>query len=103
VLNSVIAFGSARPVVCRGTGAPDITRCVVFGNVASDSLCGDYYDNLFCDPQFCDIAEPASGMASVSPCLAQNNAWGEQVGVYGEGCMGCLRSPRQEAALVARG
>jgi len=103
VLNTVMAFGSSRPVVCWGTGAPDITHCVVFGNAASDSLCGSHHDNLFCNPRLCDVAQPALGVAFDSPCLAQNNAWAEQVGAYTGGCSACVRSPGQGDAPVALG
>ncbi len=43
--------------------------------------------NIDANPLVCDLAGGDLGLADISPCLAANNACGEQIGLYGEGCV----------------
>jgi len=89
IQRTIIAFTEGGPgLSCYGSGAPLTTQCCIFGNAGGDSLCGDYYDNMFEDPVFCP------GEATLhdnSPCLPENNEWGELIGAHGAG--GCGVSP----------
>ncbi len=87
--NCVIAYnGPSDGTVntANTTTLHEIKHCVVYGNAAGDSLCGYYHDNLFLDPNFCDIDAGDCSPMDVSPCLPANNPWGEQIGALGEGC-----------------
>jgi hypothetical protein len=88
IQRTIVAFTEGGPGFnCPGIEF-SITQCCVFGNAGGDSLCGDYYDNMFADPLFC------MGEATLhdnSPCLPENNEWGELVGAHGAG--GCGVSP----------
>ena len=86
--NVIIANSpSGEGVYCRSvTGWPTITHSLIFGNAGGDSLCGTYFGNLFTDPCFCS---DSYYLGSPSPCLPDNNSWGELVGAFGQGCTGC--------------
>ena len=72
---------------CEDTSNPTVTHSCIYGNAGGDSLvCGDYYDNIFVDPVFCDPDTNDFTLASNSPCLPENNPWGEQIGALGQGC-----------------
>ncbi len=81
---TIIAMStSGGAVVCHGTSEPTITHSCIFGNVGGDGLCGDYYDNVFEDPLFCP---GEATLQDNSPCLPENNEWGELIGAHGQGC-----------------
>jgi hypothetical protein len=85
ITNTIIAFnGGDGGIYCAGGYTPTTTHSCIYGNAGGDSLCGDYYDNMFLDPSFCT---DELTLRDDSPCLPQNNAWGELVGAYGAG--GC--------------
>jgi predicted outer membrane repeat protein len=87
ITNSIIALSGGAPVFCEtGMGVPTITHSVIFANTAGDSLCGQYHDNLFVDPMFCDPGANDLTVHELSPCLGRNNPWGEDVGAFGAGC-----------------
>ncbi len=89
ITNSIIAFSlNAGPVSCGGTSIPTITHCCAFGNAGGDSLCGDYSENLFTDPLFCDLAAGELTLHDDSPCLPANNVWLESIGALGSGDCG---------------
>ncbi len=73
-------------VQCYESAFPEISHCVIFDNSPGDSLCGNYHDNMFIDPAFCDAAAGDYSLSETSPCLPMNNPWGEQVGALGLGC-----------------
>jgi predicted outer membrane repeat protein len=88
--NCVFAYnGDDPPIDCSGSPEPTITHCISYGHTASDSLCGNHYDNLFVDPLFCNVFEDNFELCSNSPCLPGNNSWSELVGAYGQGCGEC--------------
>ncbi len=70
-----------------------ITHCIVFGNAGGDSLCGNYFDNLFVDPRFCGMASGDLTLCDNSPCLPGGNTWDEQIGALGAGGCGNCDSP----------
>ena len=43
-------------------------------------------DILFEDPLFCNPGEGDVSLAEGSPCLPENNLWGELIGARGVGC-----------------
>jgi len=82
-----ISSGGSELIDCQWGGEnPEITHCCVFANDPSDSLCGNYHDNLFVDPLFCDLDAGEFSVYDTSPCLPENNAWGEQIGALAMGC-----------------
>jgi hypothetical protein len=85
---TIIAYDSYYPIDC-GSGAtpPTIVNSCFFSNGWGDSLCGDYHDNLFVAPLFCDLTAGDFALHDDSPCLPENNPWGVQIGAYGAG--GC--------------
>ncbi len=68
---------------------PTITHCMVFGNAGGDSLCGNYFDNLFVDPLFCGMASGDFSLCDNSLCLPGLNPWGEQIGARDSDCGTC--------------
>lgn len=89
ITNTIIAGtenGSA--MVCFGAPTPTTTHSCSFGNADGDSLCGNYHDNMFADPLFCNAAVGDFGLHDDSPCLAANNTWSELVGALGAGNCG---------------
>jgi len=88
--SSIIAFSSAGGAVLCDTGSEDpiITHCVVYGNAGGDSLCGDYHDNAYEDPLFCDMPDGDLTLCADSPCLP-GATWPERVGAHGQGCTAC--------------
>ena len=96
ISHSVIAFNAGGGAVFCSDPEGDyvFSENIVFGNEDGDSLCGDYYQNMFADPLFCDLEWESGGrrdltVCSNSPCLPANNDWGVQVGAFGEGCGEC--------------
>ena len=94
ITNTIVAFSHDAPswgvgIKCSGSSNPTITHCFVFQNEDGDSLCGDYYDNRFEDPLFCDVMNGDSRLCANSPCIQANNPWGETVGALAEGCGDC--------------
>ncbi len=96
VSRTIMVFGiDDEPVYCTSGSVPTITQSCVFGNSGSDSLCGDYSDNVFENPQFCDLGAADYTLYSHSVCLPPGNPWGVQMGALGEGCLypGPLEAP----------
>ena len=86
ITRSILAFSSqGEAIVCDGPSYPTITHCCVYGNAGGDSLCGDYHDNLFVNPLFCDADSADFTLRDDSPCLPENNVWGELIGAHGLG------------------
>jgi hypothetical protein len=85
---TIVAHDRVHPIHC-GSGAtpPTIVNSCFFSNGWGDSLCGDYHDNLFVAPLFCDLTAGDFALHDDSPCLPENNPWGVQIGAYGAG--GC--------------
>ena len=94
IANCVVAFNTdGGAIYCAGVGEPSIHHCCVFANTGGDSLCGDYHDNLFVDPLFCDMANRDLTLCENSPCLPLGSPWGDQIGAYGQGCDSCSSTP----------
>lgn len=85
----IIAFSSGGPAVACQEGQPTFRHSLAFGNTAGDSLCGSLDGMLSDDPLFCGALEDDFTLCVNSPCLPENNAWGELVGALGEGCGEC--------------
>lgn len=88
ITNSIVAFSVAgAPLHCRDDiDLPVTTRSCVYANAEGDSLCGEHAENLFEDPEFCDLYGGDLHLSSSSPCLPANNDWTERIGALGEGC-----------------
>ena len=91
--NCIVAFSSTgRGIDCyNAEPETEITGCCVFGNASSDSIgsgptCGNYHDNLFVDPLFCDAQSGDYTLHNGSPCLPECNDWGVLIGAMDEGC-----------------
>jgi len=87
--NSVISFAPSGVPIHLQFGTANVEHCVVFANAGGDSLPSGNPDNLFTDPLLCDVYNDDFTLCENSPCLAANNAWGEQVGAHGVGCGSC--------------
>lgn len=98
IANSIFAFGVEGGVIhCPPSSAPTVSHCCVFGNAGGDSLCGDYYENLFVDPLFC----PGTfTLRDDSQCLPANNPWGEPIGAWSDGGCGPSTGVPEGAFLV---
>ncbi|MCK4513531.1 right-handed parallel beta-helix repeat-containing protein, partial [bacterium] len=87
ITNSIIAWGHGGGVVTCWEGSNVmITHSCVYGNFGSDSLCGDYHDNIRANPRFCEETGPDLTLHGESPCLPEGNPWGELIGAHGQGC-----------------
>ena len=84
---SILAFGLGPDVLACDAAPPTVTHCCVFGNAGGDSLCGDYSENLFLNPMFCDEPGGVYTLYDVSVCLPVNNPWGASIGALDEGCV----------------
>jgi hypothetical protein len=90
VENSIIALGyHGTAVGCAPGTSVSFNHCIVFGNRAGDELCGAVGETLRFDPLFCDVYQRDFTLCANSPCLPENNVWGEQVGRFGAGCGDC--------------
>jgi predicted outer membrane repeat protein len=90
IKNTILADAvSGGAIDCAGSSPPlTLTHCCIYGNAGGDSLCGDYSQNLFADPVFCDTENPAQPYTihESSPCAPSNNPWGEWIGAFETGC-----------------
>jgi predicted outer membrane repeat protein len=88
--STVLAWNYPGGAITFGT-KPNFTvsleHCLAYANGA------DYFysftDNIVRDPLFCDLDEQDFSVCADSPCLAENNDWGVDVGAYGEACGPC--------------
>lgn len=85
---------SGAAVSCSGSSSATLFECNNFGNAGGNwtgCIAGQLAlnNNLSADPLYCD---PANGVLTLtlpdSPCLPDNTASGEIIGLFGEGC-GC--------------
>jgi hypothetical protein len=87
--NSIVAFSpEGAAVTCDDVGWPLVTHCCVFGNDGGGVTCGDTRDNLDEDPLFCNLPGGDLTLQETSPCLPENNEWGELIGAHDQGCAG---------------
>jgi hypothetical protein len=87
VIRRTIFSGSASggALYCDGANTPSTSHCCVYDNAGGDSLCGDYAENVFANPLYCNPYTSELTLRDDSVCLPGNNAWGEQIGAWGEG------------------
>jgi predicted outer membrane repeat protein len=89
----IIAFAAtAWPVSCHGHAtSPTVTCCDFYGNTAGDwtdcvtGLAGTG-GNFSSNPKFCDVLAGNVQLQGCSPCLADNNTCGVDIGALGSGC-----------------
>lgn len=95
---------SGGALYCDGADTPSISHCCVYGNAGGDSLCGDYAENLFVNPLYCNPYTSELALRDDSVCLPGNNTWGEQIGAWGEGdcATGITEDLQSEDAPVGR-
>jgi predicted outer membrane repeat protein len=86
----ILAFALLGPVACmEGSETPHIHHCFVYGNVATDTLCGgNFHDIENLNPLFCDMPNENFTLCADSHCLA-GATWPELVGAEGQGCPAC--------------
>jgi len=97
--NCILAFSPATSAMeCELFAVPVVTHCSVFGNAGGDSLCGEYSNNMFVDPLFCEPPTADVSLCSDSSCLPNGNPWGELVGAHGSGCGPCGSSAVMETS-----
>ncbi|MCK4410181.1 MAG: T9SS type A sorting domain-containing protein [Candidatus Eisenbacteria sp.] len=86
ILRTIISGStSGEALYCDGADTPSTSHCCVHGNAGGDSLCGDYAENLFVNPRYCDPYTWELTLRDDSVCIPGNNVWGEQMGAWGEG------------------
>ncbi len=101
IFNSIFALnGHTRgtTIRCDGSSVPTATYCFMSSNAGGDDVCGDGPSgtNFFTgDPLFCNIESLDLTLASNSPCLAGNNAWGQNIGAE---VQGCTQSPVEDVS-----
>lgn len=83
VEESILAFNG-----CPVWDSPqvEIQHSCIFGNATGDSLFCVHSENVFADPQFCDVTTGLFTLAASSPCLPDNNQWGVHMGAEPYGC-----------------
>ena len=86
--SAVFAFNEARPMECDDCESV-VTRTLSYGSAVSDSLCGSVSQCLYVDPLFCEAPQTDVSLCADSPCLAENNPWGETIGSGALGCGPC--------------
>jgi hypothetical protein len=86
VANSILSYGDGGGVV---SGDVEVAHCCVLEPEPGSGLCGESYENMCVDPLFCPSRVRDFALCSNSPCLPQNNEWGEAIGAVGEGCGPC--------------
>jgi predicted outer membrane repeat protein len=99
ISNCVIAWNLTGSAVSCYSGAemPEITHCYVFENEGGDTLCGHYHNNRFEDPLVCAGLPSPINFCSDSPCVLENNPWGEAVGRGTVGCGPCNDAVEQRS------
>ncbi len=80
IAGSVIAYSQSGSPIHVASGWALTTSTLVYGNASSDSLAGDYSNNIFVDPLFCNAAGDDYTYCADSPCLGTNNSWGVDIG-----------------------
>jgi predicted outer membrane repeat protein len=86
VANCILSYGAGGHVV---SGDVEVTHCCVLEPEPGSWLCGEPYENICADPLFCPSRVRDFTLCSNSPCLPQNNEWGELIGAAGQGCGPC--------------
>lgn len=86
VSNSILTYGSGGDVV---SGDVEVAHCCVLEPEPGSGLCDEPHENICADPLFCPSRVRDFTLCSNSPCLPQNNEWGELIGAAGEGCGPC--------------
>jgi hypothetical protein len=108
----MIVFNAGIGLYCAGqyTGNPVVDHCNTYGNLGSNWIrCdpdmglagaaasgipypGEY--NISEDPMFCGHINSANGctLDIASPCAARNSLCGHQIGLYGVGCSGPVKT-----------
>jgi predicted outer membrane repeat protein len=86
VSNSILTYGSGGDVV---SGDVEVAHCCVLEPEPGSGLCDEPHENVCADPLFCPSRVRDFTLCSNSPCLPQNNEWGELIGAAGEGCGPC--------------
>jgi predicted outer membrane repeat protein len=96
IYHNVIAFNTgAGAVMCdESDDENQLWQNIVFHNEDGDSLCSRHYDNAFVDPLICKVYNEWQsgqnlGLCANSPCLAENNDWGVDIGAFGAACGEC--------------
>lgn len=89
ITNTIIAFNtSGSGLYCFLGATPTIAGCDVYGNAPGNALCGiDGGGNISADPLLCGTTGTGPFyLRSDSPCLPENNPYGNPVGAWPEGC-----------------
>jgi len=86
ITNTILSFSpEGTAVYCPGAGSFTISHCCVYGNAGGDSLCGDYHDNIYVDPGFCDASMGAFCLDESSPCVGAGEG-GSTIGAWPAAC-----------------
>jgi len=93
--NCILAFTQSGPPVFGWDEDQDVmvSQCIVYGNEGGDDCHGTVSDTLNCDPRFCGMLSSDFTLCSNSWALPGNNAWGVQIGAYGDGGCGECETP----------
>lgn len=98
--NTIVASSSdGGGVFCESGVAPTIEHNCFYDNTEGDGNCPSRGDNVYLDPIFCEATSGDLTLRSDSPCLPDNNAWGELVGALGDG--NCGTGMEEDVPLAA--
>jgi len=83
----IMAFGVTGNVMVCGSSTPETYHNLIWGNGGGDILCGNYHDNIYLNPQFCDVSHHGPyTLQTDSPAAAANNAYGLLIGAWPVDC-----------------
>jgi len=93
ITNTIIAFQYlGEAIAADEESEPTVVRACVHQNFGGNDIGTIGVDVINVDPLFCGLYVPDLTLCANSPCLPENNTWGEQLGAYSEGCSECSSS-----------
>jgi len=103
IRQSILAFGlESSSVACSGS-SPVICHNLVWSNGSQNLLCGNYYENLYQNPEFCGLANQGPyTLQSDSPAAAGNNVYGLLMGCLPVDCGDSAATPSSWSEVKCR-
>jgi hypothetical protein len=84
--NTIVTNSTSGGGIAVESAVVTTSRCDVWNNAGGDYInCTAAPDDISANPQFCDLPNRNLTLRDDSPCLPENNEWGELIGAYGAG------------------